>query len=243
MNPVLILSYNNLEALKKCVESVRAQDVPTYTLVYDNGSNDGTSAWLPKNDEEDQSFQAYRCLGNTGVSQGWNFGLRYLFRQGYEHVLVLNQDTILGPSFYRRLLSHDLPFVTGCPAEAPDVRDNCDQQPERLFTSPCFSAFLIRRDCWEAVGPFDKRMFSWASDCDYHVRAHLLGIKLQMAEVPFAHRAGTTIRTAPPEKQKWFSERANADRAVFKSKWGCDPGTPEYDALFAPELFGIKKIV
>ena len=34
MNPVLILTHNCLELTKKCVESVRAQDVEAYIFVY-----------------------------------------------------------------------------------------------------------------------------------------------------------------------------------------------------------------
>lgn len=240
MNPVLILSYNNLELLKKCVESVRAQDIPTYTLVFDNGSGDGSSQWLPTNEDEDKTFQAFRSQHNKGVSYGWNWGLDYLFKCGYQSVLVLNQDTVIPPDFYRRLLAYDIPFVTGCPREEQTERDDFDVPPASLFNSPCFSAFVIRRDCWEKVGSFNEGMFGWASDCDFHVRAHLSGVELKMAGVPFQHRAGTTMRTAPPEERAWMGWRANEDRRVFKSIYGCEPGEPEYDTLFMPELFGIK---
>ena len=44
-NPVLILSYNALPLLKRCVESVRNQDAPTQIVVLDNGSSDGSREW------------------------------------------------------------------------------------------------------------------------------------------------------------------------------------------------------
>jgi GT2 family glycosyltransferase len=213
------------------------QDVPVVIGIVENGSTDGTREWLSG---QQHDIQTIHMDHNSGVSKGWNIGLKFAFIS-HEHCLVLNQDVVLPSYFYRELLAFNVPFVTGCPGEAPDTRDDYDQIPTELFTSPCFSAFLIRRSCWETVGPFDEKMFAWASDCDYHVRAHLLGIKLQMAQVPFAHRAGTTLRTATPEMQAELAGRPNADRAVFKSKYGCEPGTPEYDALFAPELFGVKK--
>ena len=247
MNPVLILSYNNLEALKKCVESVRAQDVPTDIYVEDNGSCDGSQDWL-----RNESGVLWCCNErNEGVSFGWNDGLGWIFdtdatkrcgdppkQNPPAYALVLNQDTVLPTYAYRELLAFNVPFVTGTPVE---VSEEFSIEPGALVPHPCFSAFLIRRSCWETVGQFDEKMFAWAGDCDYHVRGHWLGVPMYKSTIPFLHHAGTTLRTAPPDQKKWFAERANADRAVFKSKYGCEPGEPEYELLFLPELFGLKK--
>lgn len=246
MNPVLILSYNQLALLQQCVASVRTQDIDCSIFVIDNGSTDGTTSWLESDEYGLNIYQDNET--NIGVSRAWNEGLNYFWgelkpgqHRGWkypDHVLVLNQDVTLPPNFYSSLLSTNLPFVTGCPVESPHELDEFDQQPHLLQSTPCFSAFLITRDCWERLGPFDERMFGWASDCDYHARAHALGVPLQMSRTPFQHRAGTTMRTAQAEEQQWFSRRATDDRAVFKQKWGCLPGTPEYPLLFLPELFG-----
>ena len=48
-NPVLLLARNCLELTKRCVESIHAQDIPTYILVIDNASTDGTFDWLQDN--------------------------------------------------------------------------------------------------------------------------------------------------------------------------------------------------
>src|SRR5580698_1956924 len=115
MNPVLVLSYNGLPLLKKCVESVRKQDVPARIYVWDNGSTDGSRGWL-ESQVENENFGWNGHKNNLGVSRGWNEGLNYLFvHLGYPHVLVLNQDLIIGPSFLRELLAFDVPFVTGFP--------------------------------------------------------------------------------------------------------------------------------
>lgn len=237
-NPVLILSYNALPLLQKCVESVRAQDIPTTTLIYDNGSTDGTTAWLPTNMEDDRSVQAFRCLNNTGVSAGWNWGLRYFFGGGAKHVLVLNQDLRLPCFAYRELLNCNVPLVTGFPVESEDQMKTFSLEME---PHPCFSAFLIRRSCWETVGEFDERMFGWSSDCDYHVRGHLLGVPMMKSRIPFLHHAGTTLRSGNHDQRAWFARRADADRAVFKKIYGVEPGQDGYADLFAPELYGIKE--
>jgi len=196
--------------------------------VNDNGSTDGTLDWL--NDNVDFWDAADH---NTGVSKGWNEGLRVEFEHPFispsDHVLVVNNDTILPRWFYRTLLSYDAPFVTGVaidtmPTEEPG---RMDLQPH-----PDFSAFLIRRECWEKVGPFDEEMVLYAGDTDYHVRAHQLGVPLMKANVPYYHVNSQTMKRASSEDRQWIQERANLDREVFKRKWRCLPGTPEYNNLF-----------
>lgn len=232
-NPVLILSYNALPLLQKCVESVRAQDIPTELFIVDNGSKDSSPEWI-----RSQSIQGIMHRENTGVSAGWNWGLRYLFGSGAEHVLVLNQDCVLSKFFLSQLLNCNVPLVTGFPVESEDELQTFSLEME---PHPCFSAFLIRRDCWETVGEFDSRFFAWCNDCDYHARGHLLGVPMMKARIPFCHVGGTTIRRSDSHLKQWFIECANKDRAVFKSIYGCEPGEDTYADLFAEELFGVMR--
>jgi len=238
MHPVLILSYNGLPQLKKCVESVRRQDIPAYLGVIDNGSVDGSVGWLKQ-----ERIPGRHNEKNIGVSAGWNQGLDILFGDGrVDHVLVLNQDLQLPSSAYRELLDFNVPFVTGFPVQTEFEIGPLAAKPQiGLSPYPCFSAFLIGKSCWEKVGPFEAPssrdaadgFFGWAGDCSYHVRAHRLGIPLYKSGVPFFHEAGSTMRNAPEEERQWFKERANKDRAYFRSLYGCVPGEePAYSDLF-----------
>lgn len=230
MNAVLMLTRNNLALTKKAVESVLSQFIPVELLVFDNGSTDGTSEWLPTNDPGSK-FMAWRSLLNQGVSAGWNWGLDYFFRSGCEQVLVLNNDLVLPPWMYRELLSYDAPFVTGV---AVDNTEFTERPPIRcpLTPHPDFSCFMIRRQAWEKIGRFDERMKFYASDCDYHIRGHKLGVDMMKANCPFFHASSSTLNLATPEERALIETQANADRAVFRSLYGCLPGTAEYEALF-----------
>lgn len=236
MNPVLILTYNNLELTKQCVDSVQAQDIPVEILAFDNGSTDGTSAWLPDNTDQNANFFAHRSAFNLGVSKGWNWGLNYYFTtRDVDHVLVLNSDVILPSWYYRCLLTYDIPFVTGVGVDKLDqIREQTELMP--LVPHPDFSAFLICREAWEKIGPFDERMVSWASDCDYHVRGYRLGVPMMKANVRHFHYGGSTMKTAAPEEGRKFGDQANADRAVFRGKYGCIPGDAGYKRLFGQGL-------
>lgn len=238
MNPVLILTHNCLQLTKKCVASVRAQDVDTDVTVIDNSSTDGTVEWLKESAIASPSFNLNYVtnLSNRGVSEPWNEGLHYYFSEPFfcDHVLCLNNDTFLPPWFYKELLSYDVPFVTGFPVDTMFEIGPLSARPQTGLTPyPCFSAFLIHRSAWEKIGPFNATMKLYASDCDYHVRAHRLGIPLVKSSTPFYHEPSSTVRNSSPEEQEEFHRQANADRAVFRSLYGCVPGEePAYSELF-----------
>jgi hypothetical protein len=101
-----------------------------------------------------------------------------------------------------------------------------------LTPNPDFSAYMIRKSAWEAIGPFNPDMKYYCSDCDYHVRGHRIGVPMMKANVPYYHERSSTMNLAPDEEKAAICRQADADRAVFRSKYGCIPGEPAYDELF-----------
>ena len=223
MNPVLIVTRNCLELTQKCVASVRAQDIWTEILIIDNASSDGTREWIVSEGLHLGMFEH-----NAGVSAAWNVGLTGAFTE-HDYCLVVNNDTELPPYFYHKLLTYDLPFVTGTSVDDPSNHPEAWHQPAEY---PDFSAFLIRRECWEKVGRFDERMKLYASDCDYAVRAHRAGIRMMNAGVPFQHKRSSTLNSASAEERAAIQAQADEDRRVFKSIYGCFPWEPGYAKLF-----------
>lgn len=229
---VLTLTHNCLALTKKCLDSVRKQDVPADIMVFDNGSTDGTEEWL-----NDEPVIRHFAGANLGVSIGWNYGLSHLFLYGAESVLVLGNDTVIAPWTLRILLSLDLPFVTGV---AVDNMEQALQAPamEPLTPNPDFSMFCIRKDAWEKIGKFDENMRMYAQDCEYHLRAHRRGVRLLKSPVPFYHERSSTLRLASPEERAEIEAQANKDRAFLYQKWGCVPGTKKYEEMFTEDKFG-----
>ena len=228
MNPCLILTRNCLDLTKRCVESVRKQDCgDVWIRVVDNGSTDGTPDWCDANED----IQGWFYLKNEGVSRGWNLALDDEFLcQKTSHCLVIGNDTVLAPWTYSALLSANVGFVTGVDVAMDPLPAKPDVFP--LSPHPDFSCFLIKREVWEAVGPFDERMVSYAGDCDYHVRAHRLGIPLWKASIPYNHERSSTMNRADLAERAELNAQANRDRAVFQSIYHCLPGTKEYAELF-----------
>ena len=226
MNPVLCLTSNNLSLTMRAAASVmRQSDAILYVI--DNGSTDGTQEALFTGHS-----MLFKCAYNAGVSKGWNAGLSYLFNDFKQpHVLVINNDVILPPWFYRQLLEYDKPFISGVSVDSMEQIEQPAPMGD-LQPHPDFSAFLIRREVWDAVGPFDESMKHYASDNDFHVRAHKAGVQLWKANVPFYHERSSTLRLAPESERSEIEAQANRDRAVFQQKWGVMPWGEGYDALF-----------
>jgi len=226
MNAVLMLCHNALELTKRSVESVLNQDIPVRLLCVDNDSGDGTKEWLAE-----KGIHMARFSPQIGVSLGWNYGLRFFFESGCDHVLVVNNDTILRKDTYRELLADGGGFVTAVGVNNPE--DILGPFVKAVRPHPDFSCYLIRKEVWEKVGPFDTQFFpAYYEDNDYHVRLHQAGIEAYTIGLPFYHIASGTLKNSSSEDRVAIEEASRKNREKFFAKWKCYPGTPEYAALF-----------
>lgn len=228
MNHVLMLTYNGLAMTRDAVESVLAQDVPTKLLVLDDGSLDGTLPYLHSLDSN--RVQVIACK-HRGVSALWNLGLSYLFSQGAEHVLVVNNDIKLRPDALRLLIADGGQFVT-CVGTSSGALWPGGEPSGMKRPHPDFSCFLIRQECWRKVGKFDEDMRIYCSDGSYHLRMHKAGINAYCLDIPFWHYASGTLKEASAEDVLRISEQARMDREAFARKWGTEMGSDDYYKMF-----------
>lgn len=231
-HPVLMLSHNLLHLSKKCVASILAQDVPTDLIIVDNGSDEKTVHWLRN------FFDAHIIYNptNIGITAAWNEGARFVFEDmGEDAVFIANNDIILPPWFLSELLTYDGALVSGV---SVDRMEQIAEKPARAERNlhPDFSGFLLRKEAWEKVGPFDERMVNYCSDCAYHIEAVRRGVQLYGTGIPFYHERSSTLNLAPPEEHLAMSRRADADRQAFKSIYGCLPFEPAYEDFFKCEI-------
>ncbi len=90
---VVVVTYNAISWIERCLESVRG--VPT--VVVDNGSSDGTVAFVRETFPEVGVIESE----NLGLGAGWNTGIR---EQDSRYVLLLNADAWLVGDALRRLV-------------------------------------------------------------------------------------------------------------------------------------------
>lgn len=239
-NWVLIPCHNNSALLIEGLNSILAQDIPTRILAINNDSNDNTPFVLQTLDHN-----AHRVVTHSpqlGVSGAWNYGLQYLFEsEEAERVLVVNQDIIVRPDTYRILDEQNLPFVS-----AVSTRDRASiykAEPDNMGHTrphPDFSCYLIRKDCYRDIGRFDEAFYpAWFEDNDYHIRAARAGIELVCIDLPFYHYAAATMKLATEyDKAHYYGPAFLKSKERFQAKWGCLPGTKEYEDKCSPCYWG-----
>lgn len=233
MNSVLVIAHNSPSLTLKALDSIVAQDVPIDPLfVVANAPRDGLGPALTTFQTHHDEVRIATFPQMRSVSYCWNRGLEWLFHHGAEHVLVVNNDVRLRPDTYRSLRDDGGGFVTA-------VGVNRESQIEGEWTvakrpHPDFSAYMIRQEVYEKVGPFDERFLGgYAEDWDYHVRMHRLKVEAYTIGIPFYHYAAGTLKHAHPEEAQGIREQADRNREYFKAKWGVEGGSPDYYALFS----------
>lgn len=90
---IIILNWNGKDDTLACLASVTSIDYPDFqAVVVDNGSSDGSVEAFR------QAYPQVTILetgANLGYAGGNNVGIRWALDQGFEGILVLNNDTVV----------------------------------------------------------------------------------------------------------------------------------------------------
>jgi GT2 family glycosyltransferase len=209
---VVVPVWNGERWLPGLLASLRAQTVaPLEVVAVDNGSGDGSRAWLAEHAPEVRVL----ALGeNTGFAVAANRGIAAA--RG-EAVALVNTDVELDPAWLERALAALAADGVGAVAtkmvdladpgvlyDAGDVlrRDGvCEQRgrfraddgrwdaPGEVFAA-CAGAALYRRAAVLAVGGFDERFFAYLEDVDLGLRLRLAGWRCAWEPRAVARHAG-----------------------------------------------------
>jgi len=105
----VVVTYNRLPLLQKCVEKLEGQTAPCDILVVDNASSDGTAAWLDSQQKEGR-LRAHNTGANLGGAGGFNKGMRWAVEAGYEYLWLMDDDCPPEPDALEKLLEADRLF-------------------------------------------------------------------------------------------------------------------------------------
>jgi hypothetical protein len=198
---VVILNWNGMRYLSKCIEGVHLQDYrPIEIIVVDNGSSDESVSML-RSEHPDISLVIHPV--NLGFAQGMNTGISV--SQG-EFLLLLNEDAYLAQDFVAKGIAEFkadplLAWVGGLVYESIEGKKtnivlnavsalkfrfqfrnllNSALRQESLMGSSC--AMLLRRISLDDIrlgddNWLDKQYFAYWEDIDLALRLWLRGWK------------------------------------------------------------------
>jgi glycosyltransferase involved in cell wall biosynthesis len=178
-------------------------EVPTEVVVVDNGS--------PV--EVPLAARVHRYPENTGVSVGWNTGIRLA---SAPVVVVINSDCRVEPGWDTALVE----AATDGRRIAFPYTDHCDgrgyTQPDQGGTAGW--CFALTRELYDEIGPFDERFSpAFCEDTDYWHRAWQMSVEL--SPVPAA-RVVHARRTSSDADHDMLLQ---AHRYKYGWKHGVDP--------------------
>ena len=194
----IVVTYNGKKWYDRCLGSLRDSETPVETIVIDNASSDGTVDYIK---ERFPDVHLIESKENLGFAKANNIGIRYAIDQSADYVFLLNQDAWIEKDTLMVLLRTfgdnenvgiaspihlngnytglDYGFVryTG-----DDFASDAFMQKLKLYYERPFinaAAWLIGRECIDAVGGFDTSLFThYGEDFNYCQRVLYHGLNI-----------------------------------------------------------------
>jgi GT2 family glycosyltransferase len=237
---VVVVTRDNLPFLRVSLESVLAgTEQPFELIVVDNGSSDGTPAYLDRLAERNPNVRLISNSSNRGFAVGCNQGVA-IAAGGM--LVLLNDDTAVSRGWLGRLEGHlEHPAVgmvgpttnrTGNEAQIDtDYRTwaelvhfaeaRAGQHAGEAFELSTLTMFCVamRRSLYEEVGPLDERFETGLlEDDDYSRRVREAGYRLLCADDAFVHHFGETSFGKLAASGEYV-QLLEANRARYEEKW------------------------
>lgn len=235
---IIILTYNNLEYTKVCLNSIKNYNFNKNheIIIVDNNSADGTVDWLKKQ----KGIKYILNDENKGFPAGCNQGINIAEKEN--DIFLLNNDTVIMPNsiFNLRmaLYSDEKNGATGAVSNnvgnyqkvIGEYNDfdkymrfalNNNITNENLYDERVKLigfAMLIKRCVLENVGLFDERFTPGNyEDDDMSFRIVSSGYKLILCRDSYIHHFGSVSFNKDPNK---YRELLCVNAKKFEQKWG-----------------------
>lgn len=202
---IIILNYNGREDTRECLHSLESLDYPNYHItIIDNGSQDGLGELVKR--DFPQVRYIYSPV-NLRFAGGNNLAIKQAMAEGFDYVLLLNNDTVVDRSFLKFLveaIQASGEFGLGAPKmyyfNPTDViwfaggmidikraylrHFGIGQKDDGQFDKVKEVSFLngacllIKAEVVAKIGMLDEDYFLYGEDVDFCLRARKAGYRL-----------------------------------------------------------------
>lgn len=240
---VVIPVLNQLAYTQGCLHCLEADIAAGVSVVViDNGSTDGTGAWL-------KLYSGITVISNAenrGCAAAWNQGCRAA--RDADWVVVLNNDVLLPTGWLGKLIG--AAEREGLDVVSPAMRERDQNYPFTEYAADFMErmarvvrcgvahgvCFAVSRRAFEKIGEFDEAFrIGQFEDSDFFRRAKLAGMKLGIVGACFIHHFGSVTQDALRSSTKVRPYEAE-NRAYFRAKWKISWWRRSWDKFLAKRL-------
>lgn len=223
---VIIVTYNGINDIDRCLNSIITSSIPLHTIIIDNASTDTTVSFIKKNYPDTHIVELSK---NIGFGKANNIGLKYAMEHNCDYVYLLNQDAWLLPDTIETLVtvqqnnpeygiisplqitasqhSLDNNFYACC-IECPHILDDLLlNNLKEIYPVPFTMAahWLIARFCLQKVGFFNPVFPHYGEDDNYENRLRYFNILNGICPLAKAvHNRSDRKRTKQQEIYKYY---------------------------------------
>ncbi|MEP6846328.1 MAG: glycosyltransferase family 2 protein [Panacibacter sp.] len=207
---VVVVTYNRLELLRECLDSLRNQSrKPESIIIVNNASIDGTTAWLKT---QEDIIVIDRVL-NEGSAGGFYFGMKYATDHNYDWIWVMDDDAAPHADCLEKMLNtHNekdvltvlAPLVKEGDTLITNHRSNFYIKPDlsgfqqplgqgkelqpQVIEFASFVGFMISKKLINKCGLPDKDLFFQNDDVEYCLRINKYGRILLVPSAIIEHK-------------------------------------------------------
>ncbi len=193
----VVVTYNRRKLLAECLHALLQQNhAQADILVVDNASTDGTDELMNRLIGKTDRIGYLRLQENIGGAGGFYRGMKCAIQAGYEHIWLMDDDTIVTSTALEELLqaAHKIQHSTGrsygylssravwtdgslCKMNRQHLRGEAFYQNHMLLEegilpirSASFVSLLVHREAVLAQGLPFREYFIWGDDKEYTLR-------------------------------------------------------------------------
>tara|TARA_B100000787_G_scaffold166054_1_gene150713 strand:+ start:517 stop:1404 length:888 start_codon:yes stop_codon:yes gene_type:complete len=238
MFSIIIPTFNNLEYLKFCINSIKKNSkFNTHEIIpHVNDGSDGTLEYLKNN-----NFSYTHTKENSGICKGMNMAAK---KSSFEYILYAHDDFYFCPEWDLilkkeiDLIGHNNFYLSGTMVNNGQIQFNCGDTTKNFdeikfldnykkynyhdFQGSTWAPHLIHRDIWNKVGGFSEEFFpGTGSDPDLNMKLWKIGIRIFKGINDFkVYHFGSIVTRRYKNHPTIKTESGSRGAKIFLLKWG-----------------------
>ena len=237
MFSIIIPTFNNIQYLKKCIESIRKNSTYNHEIIpHVNEGSDGTIDYLKENNIE-YTFTNY----NSGICKGMNMAAK---KANTEFLLYAHDDFYFCPKWDLVLkneldkIKHKNFYLSGTMVNNGQITLDCGSNLETFdekrllskisdanyydFQGSTWAPHLIHKETWDKVGGFSEEFFpGTGSDPDLNMKLWKEGVRIFKGINDFkVYHFGSVVTRKYKNHPTIKTESGSRGAKIFLLKWG-----------------------